>query len=76
VPGPGAEDVVRFTGSGSTAAINKMITVLQLHMPLAADTPADQYPVVFVGPFEHHSNLLPWRESSADVVTIRERVDG
>jgi selenocysteine lyase/cysteine desulfurase len=31
---------------------------------------------VFVGPFEHHSNELPWRESIADVVTIPEDVDG
>lgn len=28
--------------------------------------------VVFVGPFEHHSNLLPWRESAALVVQIPE----
>ncbi|MEQ8515044.1 MAG: aminotransferase class V-fold PLP-dependent enzyme, partial [Chromatocurvus sp.] len=27
-------------------------------------------PVVFVGPYEHHSNELPWRESTADVVRI------
>ena len=26
----------------------------------------------FVGPFEHHSNELPWRESIADVVRIDE----
>lgn len=33
-------------------------------------------PVVFVGPFEHHSNLLPWRESCAEVVTIGEDASG
>ncbi len=33
-------------------------------------------PVVFIGPYEHHSNELPWRESIADVVTIREDADG
>jgi len=33
-------------------------------------------PVVFIGPYEHHSNELPWRESVADVVIIREDVDG
>ncbi|CAN0147312.1 unnamed protein product, partial [Laminaria digitata] len=33
-------------------------------------------PVVFVGPFEHHSNLLPWRESCAEVVTIGEQPEG
>ncbi len=27
-------------------------------------------PVVFVGPYEHHSNELSWRESSAQVVEI------
>ena len=35
-----------------------------------------QRPVVFIGPYEHHSNELPWRESIADVVTIREDRDG
>ena len=24
--------------------------------------------VVFVGPFEHHSNVLPWKESGAKVM--------
>ena len=38
--------------------------------------PPDQRPVVFIGPYEHHSNELPWRESIADVVTIREDRDG
>ncbi len=38
--------------------------------------PADERPVVFVGPYEHHSNELPWRESIADVVTILEDADG
>ncbi|HOT56693.1 MAG TPA: aminotransferase class V-fold PLP-dependent enzyme, partial [Ornithinibacter sp.] len=27
-------------------------------------------------PYEHHSNEIPWRESIADVVTIREDADG
>jgi selenocysteine lyase/cysteine desulfurase len=31
---------------------------------------------VFIGPYEHHSNELPWRESIADVVTIHEDADG
>jgi selenocysteine lyase/cysteine desulfurase len=31
---------------------------------------------VFIGPFEHHSNELPWRESVADVVVIPEDQDG
>ena len=31
---------------------------------------------MFVGPFEHHSNELPWRESVADVVRIPQDRNG
>ena len=31
---------------------------------------------MFIGPYEHHSNELPWRESIADVVVIPEDADG
>ncbi len=41
-----------------------------------ASIPPASRPVVFVGPYEHHSNELPWRESVADVVTIREDAEG
>ena len=37
---------------------------------------ADTTAVVFVGPWEHHSNLLPWRESLARVVQIGEDAAG
>ena len=33
-------------------------------------------PVVFIGPYEHHSNEIPWRETIADVVVIAEDHDG
>jgi selenocysteine lyase/cysteine desulfurase len=81
----GTDDtVVIFTGSGSTAAIDKLVGILGLRIPADLDTkyglrasiPADERPVVFLGPFEHHSNELPWRESIADVVTIPEDADG
>ncbi|GAB9473956.1 tRNA 2-thiocytidine biosynthesis protein ttca [Globisporangium polare] len=75
ITGRGAEDCVLFTGQGSTSAANKLVTALGLHLPLTTDDP-DQRPVVFVGPFEHHSNLLPWRESVAEVVTIPENDAG
>jgi selenocysteine lyase/cysteine desulfurase len=72
------ETVVIFTGSGCTAAIDKLIGVLGLRIPsgledhyrLSDQIPPDERPVVFIGPFEHHSNELPWRESIADVVVI------
>jgi selenocysteine lyase/cysteine desulfurase len=38
--------------------------------------PAHERPVIFVGPYEHHSNELPWRESIADVIEIKEDADG
>ena len=78
------DSAVIFCGAGSTAAINKIIGMLNIRIPadldrqfgLAEHIPAGSRPVVFVGPYEHHSNELPWRESIADVVTIPEDVDG
>jgi selenocysteine lyase/cysteine desulfurase len=78
------DDVLIFCGSGATAAINKLIDVLNLRIPadldarydLSSRIPADQRPVVFIGPYEHHSNELPWRESICDLVTIPEDADG
>ena len=32
--------------------------------------------MVFVGPYEHHSNLLPWHELGSQVIQIRETADG
>jgi len=33
-------------------------------------------PVVFIGPYEHHSNELTWRESLAQVVTVQTNQQG
>ena len=78
------ETCLIFCGSGSTAAVNKMIGILNLRIPadldarygLSANIPAQDRPVVFIGPYEHHSNELPWRESIADVVAIPENASG
>ena len=77
------DDLVIFCGSGATAAVSKLIGVLELRIPaglderyeLSARIPESGRPVVFVGPYEHHSNELPWRESIADVVVIAEDAD-
>ncbi|GMF28495.1 unnamed protein product [Phytophthora lilii] len=74
ITGRGAEDCVLFTGQGSTSAVNKLVQALGLQQ-LAAHSDAAR-PVVFVGPFEHHSNLLPWRESAAEIVTVPEDARG
>lgn len=36
----------------------------------------DHRPVVFVGPYEHHSNEVSWREGLATVVSVRMAADG
>jgi selenocysteine lyase/cysteine desulfurase len=82
--GGGEGDLVIFCGSGATAAVNKLVGMLELRLPaglahryrLLEAIPSAERPVVFVGPFEHHSNELPWRESIADVVPIGEDPGG
>ena len=49
------DDSVIFTGSGCTGAIHKLVHCLGLEK-------FNKPPVIFVSPFEHHSNLLPWME--------------
>ena len=79
-----ADDVVIFAGTGATGAIDKLIGILGLRVPSELDDrfhltdqiPEEQRPVVFIGPYEHHSNELPWRESIAQVVTIPQDADG
>ncbi len=78
------DDVVIFTGAGATSAIDTLIGILGLRIPsqledqhrLTGKIPPEKRPVVFLGPFEHHSNELPWRESIADVVVIAQDSDG
>ena len=61
-------------------AIAKLIGCLEIRIPhglddqfnLLSHIPEDQRPVVFVGPMEHHSNEVMWRETIATVVAIDE----
>ncbi len=72
------EDQVIFCGSGATSGINKLIDILNIRLPADLDEryqllqhiPASERAVVFIGPYEHHSNELPWRETTADLVVI------
>src|SRR5689334_3365457 len=82
--GGGDDTVVLFTGSGCTAAIDKLIGVLARRLPsvpedryaLSAHIPPAERPGVLLGPYEPHSNAVPWREAIADVLTLREDADG
>ena len=75
---------VVFTGSGSTGAIDKFLRMLGLSVASELDSRfglrdglrPEQRPVVFVGPYEHHSNELLWRESIAEVIRIPEDANG
>ncbi|WP_406827805.1 aminotransferase class V-fold PLP-dependent enzyme [Microbulbifer sp. ARAS458-1] len=73
----GEDHAIIFCGSGATAAVNRLVDCLGLRKDSykrfggdAGSIADDKRPVVFIGPYEHHSNDLPWRESVAEVVTI------
>lgn len=71
ITGKAAMDVVIFTGTGTTGAIMKLVLSLGLNIPLSSELDEEIYrPIVFTSSYEHHSNLLPWRESICEVVTI------
>ncbi len=59
---------VIFAGSGATSGLNRLVSLLGVNEATR--------PVVLVGPYEHHSNLLPWRESKAEVIEIAEAETG
>jgi len=66
------ETAVIFAGSGATAGINRLVGLLDV----AATVRGEGDVVVICGPYEHHSNILPWRESGARIVRIEEGADG
>ena len=63
---------VIFTGSGATAGINKLTGLFGL----TGQAEGARRPLVLVGPYEHHSNILPWRESGAEVIEVAEDARG
>ncbi len=70
----GADDrfAVIFTGSGATSGINRLVTLFGITEAIAAGKPVR----VIIGPYEHHSNILPWRESGAEIIEIPEAATG
>ena len=65
ITGKASLDVVLFAGNGATSAVELLIDCMGLKH-------STERPVVFVGPYEHHSNLLPWRESGCEIVMVPE----
>jgi len=71
--GANARDhAVIFGGSGATTGLNQAVHLFGIPQALSEGRPVH----VLVGPYEHHSNLLPWRESGAKVIEIKEASEG
>ncbi|KAJ4951372.1 hypothetical protein NE237_028204 [Protea cynaroides] len=74
--GAGPEDALLFCGSGTTAAIKRLQEVMGITVPSTMRERVlkmmrrEERWLVFVGPYEHHSNLLSWRNSLAEVIEI------
>ena len=66
--GKASLDNVLFAGNGATSAVELLIDCLGLKY-----STKESVPVVFIGPYEHHSNLVPWRESGCEIVMVPER---
>ncbi|MEJ8474565.1 aminotransferase class V-fold PLP-dependent enzyme [Roseibium algae] len=62
-----------FAGSGATAGLNRLVHLLGASAPFQS---SDDRPLVLIGAYEHHSNILPWRESGAEVIEIGEAETG
>jgi selenocysteine lyase/cysteine desulfurase len=76
----GPEDALIFCGSGATGAVNTLVHLLGLKsgasQPSDSSDEATTRALVLIGPYEHHSNELPWRETAADVIRIPLNEDG
>ncbi len=65
------DDLVIFTGSGATGAVNKLIACLGIRVPdtlrqwTDSTIPEEARPLVIRSMMEHHSNDIPWRETIA-----------
>jgi len=70
--GAGQGDAVIFAGSGATAGLQKLVRLFGADQ---RDDAGDRA-LVLLGPYEHHSNLLPWRESGAEVIELPEDASG
>lgn len=51
-------DNLLFVGTGSTSAVHKLINILRI----------TEQTLILVSPYEHHSNLLPWRETGSEII--------
>jgi len=81
------KDIVIFTGTGATGAMHKLVALLsssvkekfrlqEIPKHISGVDTTNSNGVVFIGPYEHHSSILVWRESGYHVVTVTETSEG
>ncbi len=70
--GAGPDAHVIFAGSGATAGLNRIARLLEIGERVRTG----ERVTVILGPYEHHSNILPWRESGAAIRTVRPGREG
>jgi selenocysteine lyase/cysteine desulfurase len=73
-------------GTGATGAIDKLEQIIGVTLAPATrknlgdmlddDVLRATQPVVFIGPYEHHSNEISWRQSLATTVQVRLDASG
>ena len=78
-------------GTGATGAISKLQEILGVKIHPATKKLAltlvpefgnlitrfnERKPIVFIGPYEHHSNDIMWREALVEVITIQITSEG
>ena len=88
----GKNEKIIFTGSGTTGALKRLQEILGIYIPPVTLERINKLhnitkekekqilekkgPVVFIGPYEHHSNELMWRESFVEIVVIKLDTNG
>ncbi|CAB3684193.1 aminotransferase class V-fold PLP-dependent enzyme [Achromobacter kerstersii] len=70
--GASEEHAVIFAGSGATAGINRLVHLFGVDAAVRAGRKVR----VIIGPYEHHSNILPWRECGAEIIELAESPEG
>ncbi len=79
----GPDDCIICIGTGATGAITKLQQILGTHLPPATRQNIERLggvdfkqlkkkaPIVFIGPYEHHSNEISWRDGLCEVIEVR-----
>jgi len=69
------------SGCGATASLKRLQEILGLYIPPATKERYEfidksKFPLVVVGPYEHHSNEISYREALCEIVRIEMKKDG